>query len=100
MKDKKGLFYIFLLMFLLLPLGLLTDAPAWGEWDNEYYQKILGFIPEGIKNAKPIHTFMSDYGIEGLNSIVGYYISAIVGAVIIYAIFYILAKVKKDAKHN
>lgn len=100
MKDKKGLFYIFLLMVSLVPLGLLTDASAWGEWDNAYYQKILGFIPEGIKNAKSINAFISDYSVKGLSDIAGYYISAIVGAVLIFGIFYIITKVKKDAKSH
>jgi hypothetical protein len=100
MKDKKRLFYIFLLMLAVVPLGLLTGAPAWGEWDNEYYQKMLGFIPEGIKNAKSINAFMSDYSVKGLSDIAGYYISAIVGAILVFGVFYIITKVKKDAKSH
>jgi len=98
MKIDKKIIYIFLLLLLLVPLGLISDASAWGEWDNGYYQKVLGFIPEGIKNAKGINALMPDYSIKGLGSVSGYYLSAIVGAVLIFGIFFVIVKVKKDAK--
>lgn len=98
--NKKRVFYIFALMLILVPLGLLTEAPAWGEWENEYYQKVLGFIPEGIKNAKSIHSLISDYSIEGVNDVVGYYISALVGVALIFGFFYLLSKVKSNAKSH
>ncbi len=100
MKDKKRLLYIFLSMLLFVPIGLLTDAPAWGEWDSGYYQKILGFVPKGIKSAKSINAFMSDYSIKGLSDIAGYYISAVVGATLIFGIFFIIAKVNKNEKSH
>ncbi|NPA73437.1 MAG: hypothetical protein GXO12_01880 [Epsilonproteobacteria bacterium] len=95
---KRKAFYILGVLIVLSPLGLISDADAWGEWGNEYYQKILGFIPEGIKNAKGIKALMSDYSLSGTNDVVGYYASAIVGIAILFGIYFILAKTLKDEK--
>jgi len=90
--NKKHLYISLGILFILLPLGLLTEYDAWGEWDPEVYKKLLGFIPEGIKNA---HSFsvIPDYG-EG--SVIMYYLSAIIGAALIYAILYFMVKTKKN----
>jgi hypothetical protein len=90
--NKKNLYIILGVLFVLLPLGLLSEYDAWGEWDNEVYKKLIGFIPEGIKNA---HSFsiIPDYG-EG--SVIMYYISAIIGAGAIYALLYFIVKLKKN----
>ena len=95
---KRKAFYILGILILLSPLGLISDADAWGEWGNEYYQKILGFIPEGIKNAKGINALIPDYSLSGTNDVVGYYISAIVGIVLLFGIYFILSKTLKNEK--
>ena len=100
MKLDKKVLYILFAMVLLVPLGLITESPAWGEWDNAYYEKVLGFIPKGIENAKGIKAFMADYSIKGFGDVTGYYISAVVGAILVFGIFYIIAKVKDSAKHS
>jgi hypothetical protein len=89
---KKKLYIILAILFILVPLGLLTDYSAWGEWDQEIYKKLIGFIPEGIKNAQGIKPIIPDYG-EG--SVVMYYLSALIGIGVLFAIFYILAKLNK-----
>lgn len=92
-KYVKKALIILAIMIALVPLGLLTDAPAWGEWDSDFYQKTLGFIPEGIAKAKEfIHPLLPDYSLPGTNSVVGYYISAVVGSVLIFGIFYLIGK--------
>ena len=90
---KKKLFLLISLIFLFVPLGLLSEYSAWGEWENEKYKELIGFIPEGIKNAKGVIPIIPDYG-EG--SIFLYYVSAIIGVVMLFWIFYFLAKVNKN----
>ena len=90
--NKKNLYIILAILFVLLPLGLLSEYDAWGEWDNEVYKKLIGFIPEGIKNASSF-SIIPDYG-EG--SVVMYYLSAIIGAGAIYAILYFMLKFKNE----
>jgi hypothetical protein len=86
---KKRIMIILGILFVLLPLGLITEYSAWGEWDIQKYKELIGFIPEGIKNAKSIPPLIPDYG-EG--SVLMYYVSAIIGGAILYGIFYLLSK--------
>ena len=93
-KLYKAAFGILILLIILVPLGLLTDAPAWGEWDNEYYKKVLGFVPKGMEKFNSfIKPILPDYSIPGKNDILGYYVSAIVGVVLILGVWFILAKI-------
>jgi len=92
----KRIYIILVALLALVPIGLyLTDAPAWGEWDNSYYQKTLGFIPKSIENATSTALF-SDYSIKGLGDVPSYYISALIGIILIFAFFYLLKKFIKN----
>jgi len=91
--DRKKLFITLFILFILLPLGLITEYSAWGEWDNEVYKKMIGFIPKGIAEAKTITPLIPDYG-EG--SIIIYYLSAIIGSIIIYLTLFTILKLKKS----
>ena len=92
----KKIYYILIALIILSPIGLyLTDAPAWGEWDNSYYKKVLGFIPKGIENSTQ-NAPIGDYSINGVNEIVSYYLSAIIGVSLIFLIFYFLKKALKN----
>jgi cobalt/nickel transport protein len=96
---KKRALIILGIFLALVPLGLLTDAPAWGEWDNEYYEKVLGFLPQGFKEAIGINPIIPDYSLPHANPVLGYYVSAVVGAVLVFGIYYILAKIIKSNKN-
>lgn len=75
----------FALLLLLTPLGLLATGSAWGEWDTESLQQLVGYVPEGIRRFgegvwKPL---IPDYALPGREGrgweVVGYILSAIVG---------------------
>ncbi len=93
---KKRVFMVLFALAALIPLGLLTDAPAWGEWDSKYYSKILGFTPKGIESADSFHSPLSDYAVSGTNDVVGYYISAFIGIAILFGIYLILMRIFKS----
>jgi len=97
---KKKVLIVLGVLMALVPLGLLTDNPAWGEWDLEYYKEKLGFIPKGMKSASSIHPIIPDYEVFGLGSVSGYYISAIVGVVLIFIFYFILAKILRAKNGN
>ncbi len=74
----------------LTPLGLLASGTAWGEWGTDEIKGLLGYIPHGLSRLADINhiAFLPDYSLPGLGEgfagqAVGYYISAIVGVVII-----------------
>ncbi len=56
---QKKLWIGLLLMALLTPLGILLPERfnaegAWGEWGIDKLEKLLGFVPEGLKKLADI----------------------------------------------
>ncbi len=94
---KKRVLVVLGILTLLVPLGLLSESPAWGEWEKGYYEKILGFIPQGIREAKSINALLPDYSLLGVGETLSYYISAFVGICLIYLILFLISKKGKDA---
>ena len=88
----KKMFYLLAIVLVLAPLGLISEYPAWAEWENEYYQEALGFIPQGIENAFHVKALLPDYTLSGLNDVVAYYLSGLIGIALIFGIFYLLGK--------
>jgi len=86
-------FKILLLLILLVPLGLLTDNPAWGEWDLEYFEKVLGYIPKGMEVNST--SLINDYYIPFLGEVGSYYLSAAIGVLLVFGFFYIIVKFLK-----
>jgi len=95
---KKRIFLLLGVLLALVPIGLLTDSPAWGEWDLDYYKKVLGFVPEKIEKGALVNSPLPDYTLPGINPVVGYYISGIVGVLLLFGIYYLIYRVvkKKD----
>ena len=98
---KKKIYILLAILTALVPLGLLTDADAWGEWDTSYFKEHLGFIPSGIEkiqNSLSFKYLLPDYSLPGMNEIVGYYISAIVGIILISALYYAIYLIVRRKK--
>ena len=93
---KSKVFKILAVMVVLVPLGLLTQNPAWGEWKSEYYIKVLGYLPKGMAKVKGAIPLLPNYAMKGGNEVLWYYLSAIIGIVLIFAIFYTVAKIRKS----
>ncbi len=72
-KFQKRLWIGLLIIGLLTPLGVLLPEKfktqeAWGEWGTEKLEKLLGYVPEGLKKLAdfwkaPIHDY--NFGAEG-----------------------------------
>lgn len=107
MKEKnykesiKKVFIALLALAFLTPIGLLTQNPTFGEWSQEEIKKLLGFVPEGIKKYADIYKFdlFDGYTVKFVhNDYIGYILSAIIGVVVIFALFYILKFVMAERK--
>ena len=95
MKERK-IYILLALLLILVPLGLITSSPAWGEWTLEEIKNMIGYVPEGIKNSTSIiKPLIPDYQLEGVHPVVGYYISAVVGVIVIIIIFYGIKMIMK-----
>ena len=93
-KKMKVALTVLVIMIISVPVGLLTSAPAFGEWDPDYYLKKLGFIPQGMQHFPQLqHPLLPDYSLPGANDVLGYYISAIVGVILVFIIWFIIGKI-------
>ena len=110
MKGTKKLWWGLIILILLSPVGLILpelfkSGPAWGEWTLEEIEKILGFIPEGLKKISDLWSApVPDYNLkswegEGLaKSSLAYILSGILGVGVIILITLLLGKILANKK--
>jgi len=97
-KESKALpLYLLILgLVVISPLGLLAPGSAWGEWDLKEIEKLIKYIPSGMKNGFNFSALFPDYNLPVLkNETIGYIISAILGAAVLIIIFKIVAGILK-----
>ena len=104
MNQNKRLWCGLILLILLSPLGLILpevfrSGPGWGEWSLEEIEKMLGFIPEGLKKLTDLWSSpLPDYNLGGwekkglLHSSLGYILSGFLGVGAVVAITLLLGK--------
>jgi hypothetical protein len=106
---QKKLWIGLIIMALLSPLGILLPekfnaGDAWGEWGTDTLEKLLGYVPEGLKKLVDLWKApIPDYNLGGENSpliiqVVSYVISGILGITIVGGVIYLLSRllVKKS----
>ncbi len=104
---QKRLWAGLLIMALLTPLGILLPEKfkaeaAWGEWGAEKLEKLLGYVPEGLKKLADFWKApVPDYNVGGEGAsktlqAISYIASALLGigvcALIVYTISRFMAK--------
>lgn len=112
MNTTKKLWIGIGVLLLLSPLGVLIPAlfhsgGAWGEWGPEGIEKIIGFVPSGMKRLAEIWKApFSNYSVPGqaggpVSEGLGYVVTGIVGVVATAGLMYLLVKMigrRNDAK--
>jgi len=90
---------------ILSPIGLILPdkfkaGPAWGEWSPDKIEKMLGYVPQGMKSlAKLWQAPMPDYAFEGWDKpgpgmqSLAYLASAVLGIAVIFAVTMFLGKI-------
>jgi hypothetical protein len=110
MKNHKKLWWGLAILILASPLGLILpelfkSGPAWGEWSMEELEKMLGFVPDGIKRISDLWSApIPDYNPKSwegqglMRSSLGYILSGVLGVGVIVLISFFLGKLlrKKD----
>ncbi len=100
-SDVLLFFLVVLFVLLLVPLGLLTEHPAWGEWDLHFFHSRLGFVPLGIhKFSTFYHAPWSGYSLWGMGAVASYYLSAILAFFFITWVFYLFSKKRGTVFHK
>lgn len=98
----KKFTYLIIAMIILCPLGILlvwNYGDAWGEWDpHELAEKVGANKVAGMLHLADIWHYapLPDYDIPGwddpLHASIGYIISAIVGVILCFAVYFALVK--------
>jgi hypothetical protein len=100
--EKKLWLWLFVLA-VLSPLGIILPEKfgaegAWGEWGVDALEKLVGYVPVGLKKtadiwAAPIRNY--NFGGEGAilsTRIVSYIVSAFIGIVLAWIIILIISR--------
>lgn len=104
---QKKLWIGLLIMTLLTPLGIILPEKfkaegAWGEWGTEKLEKLLGYVPEGLKKLAdlwkaPIPDY--NFGGEGASmtlQVVSYIVSGLlvigICAFVVYMVLRFMAR--------
>lgn len=98
---KTGLPVTILLVVLILavPLGLLAEGTAWGEWSiDEIAATGAGYTPAGMTSGIDFKALLPDYSMAGLPDAAGYILSAAIGAAILIIVFKLLGSAGREAK--
>lgn len=97
-QNGKYLVIFILVVIALTPLGLIAEGPAWGEWSVDEIRSMLGYVPQSIENTKPlISAIIPDYEISGVSALMSTWISAALGAGLIFAVMIGIKKLSKRA---
>jgi cobalt/nickel transport protein len=102
-RFQKKLWIGLLIMVLLTPLGILLPEKfrakeAWGEWRTDRLEKLVGYIPEGLKKLAdlwkaPIPDY--NFGGEGASmtvQVISYIVSGLIGITVCTIIFLIVSR--------
>ncbi|HXY88845.1 MAG TPA: hypothetical protein VEG44_10420 [Candidatus Acidoferrales bacterium] len=99
-KVLKRLLIALVVLIILVPIGLLATygGEAYGEWSPDSLQKLVGYVPAGLQSISGLwNAPLSGYGTPAtppgfFGDSLGYYLSAVVGVVIIGGAVFLLGK--------
>ena len=106
---QKKLWIGLLVMALLTPLGILLPdrfkaQGAWGEWSAEQLEKLVGYVPEGMKKLADLWKApITDYNFGGEGAsmtvqVVSYIASGLLGILACALVVFLVSRY--IAKHD
>jgi len=102
-KFQKTLWTGLFILALLTPLGIILPKKfnaegAWGEWRTETLEKILGYVPAGLKRwanlwKAPIPNYnFSSKDATSTAQVISYVLSGLLGIAIVCLGFYAISR--------
>lgn len=100
-KTQKRLWAGLIIMALISPLGTLLpeylhSGEAWGEWGTDTLEKLIGYVPEGLKKYSdlwkapvPDYNFGdkdSSMAVKGISSVASGVLGILAVALVVYLI--------------
>jgi cobalt/nickel transport system permease protein len=104
-RKSGALVYIFMAALIcLVPLGLIAQGTAWGEWGVEEIADVassgapLGFVPQGMEGGFSFSALAPDYSVPGMPEAAGYIVSALFGAAVSIIFFRLIKGFFQDKR--
>jgi cobalt/nickel transport system permease protein len=98
-KIAKPLGILIGVLIAAVPLGLLAEGTAWGEWGmDEIASSGAGFVPAGMANGFAWQALLPDYSFTGIPDWLGYILSAAAGAAICMILFKLIGSAVRKKK--
>ena len=100
-ENRVPIFILLGALVAAVPLGLLAEGTAWGEWGADEIAetvsggKALGYTPAGMEGGFNFSALFPDYSMAGLPDWVGYILSAVIGVAIVIILFRVIAACMK-----
>jgi cobalt/nickel transport system permease protein len=96
--KKKPIFILMAILIALVPLGLLAQGTAWGEWGADEIMNITGlsYVPSRLGSGWSLSSVFPDYTIAGIPDTLAYIISAVLGVAVLIIIFKIASSFIKE----
>ncbi len=102
-RFQKKLWIGLIIMALLSPIGILLPekfnaGDAWGEWGTDTLEKLLGYVPEGLKKLTDLWKApIADYNLGSESSpfiiqVLSYVVSGILGIAIVGGVIYLISR--------
>ena len=92
-KIGKPLGVLIAVMIAAVPLGLLAEGTAWGEWSIEEIAAAgAGYTPLGMSRGIRWQALLPEYSVAGIPSWLGYLMSAMVGTAVCIIVFKLLSE--------
>ena len=111
MNDfQRKLIIALITMCFLTPVGIILPdlfnaGDAWGEWDLEQLERMIGFVPQGMerlyniwKPPIPDYNFLHSGESSKIREVISYVLSAFIGALIVSGSIFLITKVMISKK--
>jgi hypothetical protein len=98
-KTFKTLIIAMIVLVVAVPIGLIASGTAFGEWGPDELKADIGYVPSGYASFQGLWSAPLDgYDLPGNHDTIptqtpGYYVSAIVGVLVVGLIAYGVGKV-------
>lgn len=96
-RKYLPIYILLALLIVAVPLGLLAEGTAWGEWGADEIAEVvtagsvLGYTPYFLNNGFELSVLFPDYTMNGLPDWFAYILSAIIGVALSIVLFRVIA---------
>ena len=103
-KSEKKLWIGLIILAFLTPIGVILPEKfkaggAWGEWGPEELEKLIGYVPQGLKRwsdlwKAPVPDY--NFGGEGASmtiQVISYIASGLIGVLAVGLLIYVISRV-------